>query len=44
MMNGDPDNLVRDDPMGTSKEDEEEGISSGEAYGFGIYQREQQAH
>ena len=33
MMNGDPDNLVRDDPMG----DSEEGGNSGEPYGFGIY-------
>ena len=37
MMNGDPDNLVRDDPMGTSKKEEEEGNNSREPYGFGIY-------
>jgi prenylcysteine oxidase/farnesylcysteine lyase len=37
MMNGDPDNVERDEPMGTSKKEEEEGISSGEPYGFGIY-------
>ncbi len=33
MMNEDPDNLVRDDPMGASEEDGD----SGEPYGFGIY-------
>ena len=37
MMNGDPDNLVKDDPMGTSKKEEEEAIYIGEPYGFGIY-------
>ena len=37
MMNGDPDNLVRDDPMGTSKKEEEKGNNSREPYGFGIY-------
>jgi prenylcysteine oxidase/farnesylcysteine lyase len=33
IMNGDPDNLVRDDPMGSSKTEEEDNAP----YGFGIY-------